>query len=53
MRERETATYRWEDSVGNDLDVRDLGWGEARDLAKDRGRWRRVVKGGVDGRRPK
>ena len=43
---------RWEDSVGNDLDVRDLGWEEARDLAKDRGRWRRVVKGGVDGRTP-
>jgi hypothetical protein len=28
--------------VGNDLDVRDLGWEEARDLAKDKGRWRRV-----------
>jgi len=27
-------------------------WGETqRDLAKDRARWRRVVKGGVDGRR--
>ena len=42
---------RLEDSVRNDLDVRDLGWEEAqRDLAKDRGRRRRVVKGGVDGR---
>src|SRR5258706_9956479 len=43
---------RWEDSVGNDLDVRDLSWEVARELARDRGRWRRVVKGGVDGRTP-
>ena len=43
---------RWEDSVGNDLDVRDIGWEEARDLVGDRGRWRRVVKGRVDGRTP-
>src|SRR5258706_5453012 len=43
---------RWEDSVGNDLDVRELRWEVARELARDRGRWRRVVKGGVDGRTP-
>ena len=43
---------RWEDSVGNGLDVRELRWEVARELARDRGRWRRVVKGGVDGRTP-
>src|SRR5258706_4444564 len=43
---------RWEDSVGNDLDVRELRWEVARELARDRGRWRRVVKGGFDGRTP-
>src|SRR5258706_8742463 len=39
---------RGEDSVGNDLDVRDLRWEVARELARDRGKWRRVVKGGVE-----
>lgn len=43
---------RWEDSVGNDLDVRGFSWEEARGLALDRGKWRRVVKGRVSGRTP-
>ena len=43
---------RWEDSIGNDLDVRELRWEVARELARDREKWRRVVKGGVDGRTP-
>ena len=43
---------RWEDSVGNDLDIRGFNWDEARELAGDRGRWRGIVKGRVSGRTP-
>ena len=35
---------RWEDAVGNDLDNRGLTWGEAREMAGDRGKWRKVVR---------
>src|SRR5258706_15829870 len=38
--------------LGMILDVRELRWDVARELARDRGWWRRVVKGGVDGRTP-
>ena len=43
---------RWEDSVGNDLDVRGFSWEEAKSIALDRGKWRGVVKGRVNGRTP-
>ena len=37
---------RWEDAVGNDLDMKGLSWDEARNLAGDRGKWRRCVRSG-------
>ena len=39
---------RWLDSVGNDLDFRDISWDEAGRLVNNRCEWRKVVKGGVD-----
>ena len=37
---------RWEDAVGNDLDMRGLSWDEAREMAGDRGKWRKFVRSG-------
>src|SRR5687768_17529911 len=34
---------RWEDAVENDLDIRGLSWDEAREMAGDRVKWRKLV----------